>query len=153
MEIEKGIEEADIFVFLLSPDSVVSKVCKQEIDTAIKNGKRLIPLVIRDIKGEEAPAELSHLNWIFIRENDDFDSAFDKLLTSIKTDYEWVQIHRRLQVRALEWERRGFENSFLLRGRDLQDAETQFTANASKEPHPTTLQQEYLLKSRQVADR
>ena len=28
-EIEKGIEEADIFLFLISPDSTTSKVCGQ----------------------------------------------------------------------------------------------------------------------------
>ena len=49
-EIEKGIEEADIFLFLISPDSASSKVCGMEIDTAVKNAKRIIPLVVRDIK-------------------------------------------------------------------------------------------------------
>ncbi len=29
-EIENGIEEADIFLFLISPDSCKSKVCKQD---------------------------------------------------------------------------------------------------------------------------
>src|SRR6185436_14909945 len=152
-EIEKGIEEADIFLFLISPDSTKSKVCKQEIESAVKNGKRLIPLVVRDIKGDEAPPELSHLNWIFLREQDNFDAAFEKLLTGIQTDYDWVQTHRRLQVKALEWERRGYENSLLLRGKDLQEAETQLTLNANKHPGPTELQQKYILKSREAADR
>ncbi len=152
-EIEKGIEEADIFVFLISPDSAASKVCKEEIDCAVQNGKRLIPLVVRDIKGDEAPSELSHLNWIFLRDIDDFNAAFGKLITAIKTDYEWVQIHRRLQVKALEWERGSFENSLLLRGKDLQDAEAQLTVNSNKDPRPTELQQQYIIKSRQVADR
>src|SRR5574341_1736249 len=102
-EIEKGIEEADIFLFLISPDSAKSKVCKQEIAHAVKNGKRLIPLVVRDIEGDELPTELSHLNWILFRENDEFRPAFDKLITAIKTDYVWVQAHRQLQVKALEW--------------------------------------------------
>jgi len=61
-EIQKGIEEADIFLFLISPDSVKSKVCNQEIDHAVINGKRLIPLVVRDIQAEEAPAKLASLN-------------------------------------------------------------------------------------------
>ncbi|HEY5730298.1 MAG TPA: toll/interleukin-1 receptor domain-containing protein, partial [Anaerolineales bacterium] len=30
-EIEKGIEEADIFLFIISPDSATSKICGQEI--------------------------------------------------------------------------------------------------------------------------
>ncbi len=152
-EIEKGIEEADIFLFLISPDSAASNVCKQEIEHAAKNGKRLIPLVIRDIKGDEAPAELGHLNWIFLRTNDDFESAFNKLLDAIKTDYAWVQTHRQLQVKALEWERNNREQSFLLRGKELQDAEVQLATNSSREPHPTDLQRDYVLQSRQATDR
>jgi hypothetical protein len=40
-EIEKGIEEADVFLFIISPDSATSKICGQEIDTAVKNGLRV----------------------------------------------------------------------------------------------------------------
>src|SRR5215510_5565991 len=96
-EIETGIEEADIFLFLISPDSAKSKVCGREIDVAVKNGKRLIPIVVRDVKADEAPQQLQHLNWIFFRGTDDFESALKKLLISIHTDYAWVQEHRRLQ--------------------------------------------------------
>lgn len=152
-EIEKGIEDADIFLFLLSPDSAKSKVCKQEIEHATQNGKRLIPVVVRDIKAEESPAELSQLNWIFFRKKDEFENVFGKLITAIKTDFEWVQIHRRLQVRALEWERGNKDNSFLLRGKDLHDAEAQLVANSGKNPNPTNLQTDYVLKSRQANNR
>ncbi len=152
-EIEKGIEEADVFLFLISPDSAKSKVCGQEIDCAVKNGKRLIPIVARDVKGDETPKQLSHLNWIFLRESDDFNAAMKKLMTAIQTDYEWVAEHRRLQVKALEWERNNHEGSYLLRGKDLQDAEFQLATNTSKEPHPTDLQRDYVFKSRQSADR
>ena len=152
-EIEKGIEEADIFLFFLSPDSVKSKVCNQEIAHAVKNGKRLIPIVVRDITSDEVPPEISHLNWMFFRKTDEFDLAFAKLMTAIKTDYGWVQVHRQLQVKALEWERSNHENSFLLRGKELQDAELQLARNTSKEPHPTNLQREYVFKSRQASDK
>ncbi len=152
-EIERGIEEAGIFLFLISPDSAKSRVCKKEIDHAIKNGKRLIPIVVRDTKADEAPAGLGHLNWIFLRENDNFNSAFTKLITAIKTDFEWIQAHRQLQMKALEWERGNYENSFLLRGKELQDAELELATNSSKEPNPTDLQREYVLKSRQVSDK
>ena len=152
-EIEKGIEEADIFLFLLSPDSCKSSVCQREIEHAIKSGKRLIPIVVRDVKAEESPAELRHLNWIFSRESDDFNTAFTKLITAIQTDYVWVQAHRQLLVKALEWERSDYKNAFLLRGEELQDAESQLASNASKQPHATDLQREYVLKSRQESER
>jgi hypothetical protein len=146
-EIEKGIEEADAFLFLISPDSATSKVCGMEIDTAIKNGKRIIPLIVRDIKEDEKPKQLSHINWIFFRGQDDFDASIQKLLIAIHTDYDWVATHRRLQVRALEWQRSYKEKSLLLRGKDLRTADAQIKSNSTKEPSPTDLQQEYLKKS------
>lgn len=152
-EVKKGIEQAGVFLFLVSPDSIRSRVCRQEIDHALKNGKRLIPIVVRDVKVEDTPTVLSHLNWIFIRENDDFDAAFSKLVTAIKTDYEWVRAHRGLQVKALEWDRSKRDKSFLLRGTELQLAEFQLATNTSKEPHPTDLQKEYIAQSRRSADK
>jgi WD40 repeat protein len=152
-EIEKGIEEADVFLFLISPDSAQSKVCGQELESAVKNGKRLIPLMVRDINSEETPAPLRHLNWIFFRESDDFDASLKKLMSGIHTDYEWVQEHRWLQVRALDWQRNNKDYGSLLRGKDLQDAEFQLATNTSKEPHPTDLQREYVFESRKAADR
>ena len=152
-EIEKGIEEADVFIFLISPDSTRSKVCGQEIEVAVKNAKRIIPLVVRDIKGEEAPKQLSHLNWIFFRPIDDFDAGVNKLITAIETDYEWAATHRRLQVKGLDWERNNKESGFLLRGADLLDAEQDLATNTSKDPHPTDLQREYVFESRKATDR
>src|SRR5215216_6283471 len=152
-EIQKGIEEADVFVFLISPDSAKSIVCRQEITYAANNGKRLIPIIVRDIQADESPSELGTLNWIFLRETDNFSITFDKLITAIKTDFEWVQTHRELQVKALEWEREKKDASFLLRGKDLQDAEQQLVIHAGKNPIPTDLQREYVLKSRQATDR
>src|SRR5215475_1634376 len=87
-EIEKGIEEADAFLFLISPDSAKSEVCGREIDTAVKNGKRIIPIVAREIEWKETQSQLGHLNYIFFNRADDFDTAVKKLMTAIHTDYE-----------------------------------------------------------------
>jgi len=89
-EIEKGIEEADAFLFLISPDSANSKFCRQEIDHAVKNGKRLLPLVIRDTKANKIHPKLTPFNWIFFRETDNFKVSLQKLQKIIHTDYEWV---------------------------------------------------------------
>ncbi|NEQ55484.1 MAG: toll/interleukin-1 receptor domain-containing protein, partial [Leptolyngbya sp. SIO3F4] len=43
-EIEIGIEKADTFIFIISPYSVESKVCGQEIDHAVKHNKRILPI-------------------------------------------------------------------------------------------------------------
>lgn len=148
-EVEKGIEEADNFIFIVSPDSIRSEVCASELAHAIKNGKRIIPVVAREIDFKEAPSTLTHLNFTFFsRPQDVFDEAFDKLLTAICTDYDWVKAHASLQVKALEWERNQKEKSFLLRGNELADAEAQARVNFGKAPSPTALQKEYISTSR-----
>jgi hypothetical protein len=152
-EIEKGIEETDVFIFIISPDSVQSKVCAEEVAHAIKNGKRIAPVVCRDIDMGEAPDTVKHLNWIFARTQDDFQVSFDKLLSAIRTDYDWVQVHSRLQIKALEWDRNKREESFLLRGMELQDAEAQLSVNGQKAPIPTELQRIYISTSRQTEDK
>ena len=152
-EIEKGIEEADAFLAIVSPDWISSKICLDELSIAVKNGKRLIPVVPCDIVWNEVPPTLAHLNFIFFTEAFDFSQQLQKLFTALDTDYDWLKTHRRLQVKALEWERGNQDHGFLLRGQDLDAAEQQIFINATKDPHPTELQREYVLKSRQASTR
>jgi len=152
-EITRGIEQADNFLFLLSPDSVKSLVCKREIKHAVKNGKRLIPIVVRDVDPKKIPGSLRGINWVYLRETDNYRKTFRKLIAAINADYEWAQTHSQLQVKALEWDRTNRENSFLLRGTELTDAELQLAKNSSKEPFSTDLQREYVFTSRQWEDK
>lgn len=43
-EILAGITEADAVVFVISPDSVASDVCRTELDYATDASKRLVPV-------------------------------------------------------------------------------------------------------------
>src|SRR5512141_2164414 len=142
LEIQKGIEEADTFIAIVSTDWISSSICKDELDMAVKNGKRLVPVVPYDIVWDSVPATLAHLNFIFFTEAFDFNEQLNKLFTALDTDYDWLKTHRRLQVKALEWERANKENGFLLRGKDLDDAEQQLSVNATKDPNPTDIQRE-----------
>ncbi|MGI0491780.1 toll/interleukin-1 receptor domain-containing protein [Alkalinema pantanalense CENA528] len=148
--IERGIESANIFLFILTPHSIVSTVCKQEIDHAIQCNKRLIP-VVRD---DQFDAQLVHPavsrhNWLFFRESDDFQQAFQDLTRTIETDWDHVQQHTRLLVKAIEWER-DRDDSFLLRGKDLEASEQWYAESENKDPKPTELQHQYITKSRIV---
>jgi len=150
-EIQKGIEDADVFLFLVSPDSISSPICADEVGHAVANGKRIIPVIVREIDVKLAPPTITHLNWIFFsRPQDDFEQSFAHVLQAIHTDYDWVQTHRRMQVKALEWDRSQREESLLLRGKDLQDAEAQLLVNSEKSPLPTELQRAFVAKSREV---
>lgn len=152
-EIEKGVEEADTFLPIITNEWIASKNCLIELEYAVKNGKRLIPVVPYDIVWDDVPPDLAKLNFIFFTEKFDFNTQFEKLFTALETDYEWLKTHRRLQVKALEWERSNKENGYLLRGRDLEEAEREISVNANKDPHPTNIQREYVLVSRQGATR
>src|SRR6266496_6328449 len=122
-EIYRGIEEADAFLFLISPDSVHSEMCTKEWAHALKNNKRIIPIVIRDAELKTVPPAISKLNWIFCRYDidkldstvDNFSGAIEEIRKTIQTDYRWLQYHTKLQLKALDWKRRKDE-SRLLRG-------------------------------------
>jgi len=155
-EIYRGIETADAFVFLTSPDSIISKVCKHELEHAVANGKRILPLIIRNVKPEDTHSEIAKVNWIFCREEmdgsgivDNFDKAIEELVEAINTDYEWLKYHTRLQVKALEWEKNKKDTSRLIRGKELREAEKQLAEGSiNRDPVPTTLQREFLVFSK-----
>ena len=75
-EITSAIEAAQAFIFIISPDSVASEVCKQELAKAMGNNKRLIPIVCQDTEAVLVPEVLQKLNWVFFLENNDFDESF-----------------------------------------------------------------------------
>src|SRR5262249_34944498 len=113
--IQSGIEEADAFLFLISPDSATSKVCKDEIDHAVLNGKRILPIVIRNTDRKSIHPEISKRNSIFCRDGqDDFNQAIEEIRTTIHTNYEWLKYHTKLQVKALDWEKQKDDTSRLL---------------------------------------
>ncbi len=150
-EVYAGIEGSDTFAFMISPDSLDSKVCMQELNHAVENNKRLAPIWHRDVDDEAVPPELASHNWVFFRETDDFEEAFERLVEAMETDLEWVKAHTRLLVRAKEWESEGQDPSYLLHGKDLEAAEKLQVREAEKEPKLTLLQKQYIHASRRAA--
>ncbi|MEO8311232.1 MAG: TIR domain-containing protein [Caldimonas sp.] len=148
-----GIEGARAFVFVLSPDSIASEECIKEIDLAAARHKRLIPVVRRDVEARAVPETLARLNWIFLREEDDFDKGLGLLLSAVDTDLEWVDAHTRLLEKATEWDREQRDASLLLRAGELQQAEAWQVRSAEKEPRPTALMASFIGASRSAETR
>ncbi|MCU0548970.1 MAG: TIR domain-containing protein [Leptolyngbya sp. Prado105] len=152
-EIQRGIEGANTFVFVMSDDSVRSKVCRDEIDHAVECNKRLVPIVYReDFEMAKLHPRLSQYNWLFFRENDEFEPGLKALLNVIETDLEYVRSHTRILERAIEWQTQKRNESFVLKGDDLLSAEAWLTQGETKEPQPTELQQNYIRASRSTED-
>ncbi len=83
-ELFSGIEHANTFAFVISPDSIASEYCNQELDHAVENNKRLVPIVRRDVDDEFVPDELSSHQYICFRESDDFDKALMSLINPLR---------------------------------------------------------------------
>ncbi len=62
-EIYRGIEAANTFLFVISPDSVASEICTLEIEHAVKHNKRLVPVVWKDT--DDVHQSMSAHNWSF----------------------------------------------------------------------------------------
>ncbi|MGH2504254.1 MAG: toll/interleukin-1 receptor domain-containing protein [Ktedonobacterales bacterium] len=135
-EIHQAIISSDAFICVISPDYVASPICQEELEFARANNKRLIPVVRRDIPTNQAPPALAALNWIFFRETDNQSAAFGKLLSALDTDLPYVRSGSRLLVRAKEWETKGRNASFMLRGKDLSEAEQWLASSGGKQPPP-----------------
>jgi WD40 repeat protein len=152
-EISRAIEGADAFLFVISPDSLASKVCGDELELGVKYNKKLIPILHRDPEsGTVMHEKLSSHNWVYLRDQDDYNAGIAKVFESINVDLDWVRQHTRLLQRAREWENKNRNNSFLLQGADLEEAERWMTEASSQEDREVVpLQAEYIAESRTAA--
>lgn len=153
--ITSAIQSTDAFLFIISPDSLNSKVCADELELGIKLNKKLIPILHREPeKGQTMHEKLSATNWVYMREGDNFDNTLPKLIEAIQTDLEWVSKHTQLLNQATEWEDRDRNNSFLLQGTELEDAEKWMAEASGKENRNILpLQAEFIRTSRKAAER
>jgi len=146
-EIKTGIEVADTFMFVLSPASVASEVCAREIEHAVQHNKRLVPIVCEDMNPSDVHPELSKINWIFLRPEDDFDQGFRNLINVLDTDLPYVRTHTRLLIRANEWNNSQQDESLLLRGSELEDARRWLAQSHDKHPQSLQLQKDFIWAS------
>jgi WD40 repeat protein len=152
-EIQDGIDGSDAFLFVLSPDSVASTVCAQELDHALERRKRILPIVHRDVNPADVRPEAAAINWVYLRDQDSFEEGLHTLVRALETDLEHVRAHTHLAGQAIDWERTGHDRARLLRGSELQEAERWLTEAAAKEPGATELQAQFVQASRDAARR
>ncbi len=152
-EVGIGIDNANNFLVLLTPNWVASRACAQELQHAVAANKRILPLCHIKQESSKVDHAVTKQNYIFCRETDDFALAVKAIVAAMHTDYDWVHAHTRLQVRAHEWESKHQDASYLLGGSDLKDAESWLGRSAGQPIQPTSLQAQYIVASRQFATR
>ncbi|HEY9651393.1 MAG TPA: TIR domain-containing protein, partial [Coleofasciculaceae cyanobacterium] len=149
--IQRGIEQADNLVFLLSPDSVNSTYCQQELDLALSLNKRIIPILVRKTEPNQVPSALCSLQYIDLTDNvkeDDYLLDESQLLRILHEDAAYYNEHKVLLTKALKWKRQNENPSILLRGYNLRSAETWLkVAKKRTQQPPTSLQEEFIEES------
>jgi WD40 repeat protein len=151
-EVRGAIVSANAFVFVISPDSVASPICRKEIEAAVDCNKRFIPILLRPVNGQEIPEPAASHNWISFEDAAAFDAAVEQVVRALDIDLDWLHAHTRYLVRAREWDQNGRDRSYILRGRDLQSAQRWLgEAAGQKDPEPTPLQAQYIVASQRAA--
>ena len=149
--INQGIEGADNLVYLISPASVTSDYCQQEITHALDNNKRIIPLLIESTELEGIPPQIRGLQFIdFTTYNDEdkYRIEADKLIKVLHQDERYYEDHKTLLVKAIKWKKQNRNPSILLRGYNLRYYETWLTINQQRSLHPPLpLHHEFITES------
>ncbi len=167
-QVNQGIDSTDVFVIVVSRNSLVSEHCNKEMEKARLQHKRIVPVVLQEIDikavaGEwfQKPweqmardnwAEIQKWQWLTFQENDDFTQSLAKLIVMIDKDLNYVQTHTQWLKRAQDWDKKGRNESLMLRGDELQEAEEWLFRSVTKEPPPSKLHQEFIEAS-QKADK
>ena len=139
--IEQGIADADNLLYFISPYSVVSEYCQRELDYALALNKRIIPLLITDTTPTDIPEEVRGLQYIDCTQG----LQFDPLLNILTQDQDYHSRHKALLTRARQWEQENRKKSLLLRGRQLDNAQTWLRLNRKRAQHrPLPIQQELI---------
>ncbi len=158
--IYKGVEQADLVLFFISKESVKSKWCLLELEHAIKYNKRIIPLLIEEVPEAERPEAIQKLQYINFTDNDearvlktkrdksDFEKDIDELVREIRLDQHYFRQAKTLLVHALKWKESGENDSLILRGYELKNAEDFIETGAMKAIPPTDLHKEFVEISR-----
>jgi Cdc6-like AAA superfamily ATPase len=81
-----GIDEANAFLFVMSPEAVAAEFSTAELDYAFERNKNIIPVLRRTVDSESVPRSLASLQWVFFRDEDDPYDAFQSLVRAIDPD-------------------------------------------------------------------
>lgn len=146
------IQSADSLVFVLSPDSVQSRICEWELAEAERLGKRIIPVVCHELGSAPVPAVLQAFNYIYFYPNPNtpgsgFGQGLVHLEQALETDPAWIKEHTRLTGLAIAWDERGRNSALLLREADLQAAKHWLASWPKNAPQPTDLQHAFIAAS------
>src|ERR1700691_5385336 len=110
------IRQADTVVFVVSPEAVKSERCAWEVNTALADSKRVLPIVAKAVPDSEIPEQLRRLQFIRFDTGPGITRPLGQLADALRQDLDWIREHTRIGEFAGRWDARGRPDSGLLRG-------------------------------------
>lgn len=144
------IADADTVVFVLSPDSTNSEICRWEVEEAWRLSKRILPVLVRPIGPLPAPERLAALNYVRFDEGRSFMAGLNGLIRALNTDVDWLREHTRILARALEWRAAGQKANRMLSGSDIETAKAWLAHRPRDAPEVTDLHLSFIHASEQA---
>jgi formylglycine-generating enzyme required for sulfatase activity len=133
------IQQADTVVYVISPEAVKSKRCEWEVNSALTQSKRIMPVIFKTVIDAEIPEELRRRQFVRFDTGLGINRPLTQLAEALGQDLDWIREHTRLGELALRWEARGRPESLLLRGDELAAAQAWADKPKSEAPAITDL--------------
>jgi formylglycine-generating enzyme required for sulfatase activity len=118
------IRQADTVVFVVSPEAVKSERCTWEVNKALAETKRLLPVIFKPVPDADIPLELQRRQFVHFDAGLGINRPLAQLAAALRQDLDWIREHTRLGELAGRWEARGRPDWLLLRGDDLVSAQS-----------------------------
>ena len=87
------IRSVDTLVVVITPGWIQSDLCNWELEEALRQNKRIIPLIHIEPTDAPPPAELSKLNYIFFDARQSFGAALKQLAPALRVNLAWIRNH------------------------------------------------------------
>ncbi|NES75604.1 toll/interleukin-1 receptor domain-containing protein, partial [Okeania sp. SIO1H4] len=155
-EINRGIEQSDNFLFIISPESVNSPYCGNEVEYAKSLNKRFVTVLHRKVDTAKLHPELAKVQWLdFHRYGGDFYANFSELVRTLDTDREYVREHTKMSHKALEWEKGNKNVDLLFQGSECNRAYEwlELSQKYNQQPAVTDKIKEFILKSKELVEK
>lgn len=150
-EINKGIESSDNFLFIISPDSVNSVYCSEEVQYAKAHNKRFVTILCRPTNAAKIHPDLASVQWIDFTKKD-FLISFGELVRTLELDREHVKDHTKWAIRSTEWLQRNESKDLLLKGSEFILALNwlERADEDGKKPSPIPVQRQFIEASQKA---
>jgi len=141
------IRQADTVVFVVSPEAVKSQRCAWEVDRALADAKRVLPVIFKAVADADIPDKLQRRQFVRFDTGQGINRPLALLVDALRQDLDWLREHTRLSENAARWKTRGEPESLLLRGDDLAAAKSWLDARKATAPPITDELRDFIAAS------